>query len=220
VTEWPEPDANDYLSVMVSAWIMAMEPHIASLLLLPGPRRQPSPPENANGATVSILCALAIESYASRLAIITDWQPKDRKRDDTLSFLTDGPPSFGRAPSDEVAEVFLLRNALAHNHIWSMREIGSTYSIVVQKRLRGRTDWLWREHARGSGFRTRRLQLNLVPDLVGYADARKVLGVTVRTLDALTPHDLANMTSPAKSTRIRVGNQILTLTDAAALFRV
>ena len=188
---------------------MALEPHLDQLLHITRPSAPPSPRERSHAIATVVLSAFAIESNAARLKVIRNWDPQPTNRggprDALLAFLRDGLPGFPRSRLIDVWEV-LLRNALAHNHVWRMREtwFAERYSVEPTEALLRRDDWLLGRHASADRRHTRRHRLNLVPDLVGYNDARKVLSILIATLDNLARLDVPNMLSAADATKFRL----------------
>jgi hypothetical protein len=206
----PAPLVTEYLTVLLQAWTMALEPHLDELLDITRPSSPPSPRERSHAIATVVLSAFAIESNAARLKVIRDWDPPSTSRggprDALLAFLRDGLPGFPRSRLIDVGEVLLLRNALAHNHVWRMREtpFAERYSVEAIEPLLRRNDWLLSRHASADRRHTRRHRLNLVPDLVGYNDARKVLSILIATLDTLARLDVPNMLSAADATKFRL----------------
>jgi hypothetical protein len=205
---------TDYWSVLVRNWIVALEPHLEELLALKRPSRPPSPREQSHAMAAVVLAAFALESSAARLRAVKKWVPSSRTsgpKDTPLAFLGE-LPGFPTALLTDIGEVLVLRNALAHNHIWLMRQTlvddrASTTSVEV---LIGRADFLTKRHATPDRRHTKRHRLNLVPDFVGYNDARKVLKVVIATLDTLASLDVPNMPSPARVMAYRLrGNRDL-----------
>lgn len=206
----PAPLVTDYLSVLLQAWTMALEPHLEQLLRITRPSFPPSPRERSHAIVTVVLSAFAIESNAARLKVIRKWDRPPTKRsgpkDAVVAFLRDGLPDFPRSQLIDVGEVLLLRNALAHNHVWLMREtlFAERYSAEPIKALLRRDDWLLGCHATADRRHTKRHRLNLVPDLVGYNDARKVLTILIATLDTLARLDVPNKSSAAGTTLFRL----------------
>ncbi len=202
----PAPLVTEYLTVLLQAWTMALEPHLEQLLRIIRPSSPPSPRERSHAIATVVLSAFAIESNAARLKVIRNWDPPSTNRggprDALMPFLRDGLPGFPRSRLIDVGEVLLLRNALAHNHVWLMREtlFAERYSVEPTEALRRRDDWLLGCHATADRRHTKRHRLNLVPDLVGYNDARKVLAILTATLDTLAQLDVPNMPSAAGTT--------------------
>jgi hypothetical protein len=198
----PASLVTDYWSVLVRNWIAALEPHLKELLALKRPSRPPSPREQSHAMAAVVLGAFALESSAARLRAVKKWVPTittSGPKDTVLAFLGE-LPGFPTALLTDIGEVLVLRNALAHNHIWLMRQtlvddLASTASVEV---LVGRADFLTKRHATPDRRQTKRHRLNVVPDFVGYNDARKVLKVVIATLDTLASLDVPNMPSPAR----------------------
>lgn len=139
----PPPVVSQYLSILLNSWIMAMEAHLEELSKASDPSSPPSPRERSSSIAIVTMAVFAIESYAARLRIVKTWAadgPQAETGDDALtSFLRIGLSGFPRRLIDEVGEIVLLRNALAHNHVWLMRgtdELESFRSDAVQALLR------------------------------------------------------------------------------------
>jgi len=142
----------------------------------------------------------AIESLAARSMHFTAWTG-----DSAVGFLERGLPGFPKALARDADELFLVRNSLAHNHIWLMEgtAAGGVFTAAGIKKLRGRDP---RGQAPVSRDRkvTHPHRLNLVPEVVGYADVRKAMNILVRVLDALAATE-KNMMSAADTTRVELG---------------
>jgi hypothetical protein len=119
---------------------------------------------------------------------------------DFLRSVAEFPNSLVRS----IEELFLLRNSLVHNHVWLMRgsSAGGVFTAEAIERLSGREGSA--TLASADRRKTSRHKFNLVPELVGYYDARKALRILVNALDACAAIDVANMPSGADTTRIEM----------------
>lgn len=185
---------TEYLSVLATSWLQALGPHLRALVV---------PPYRwgHSHAIASIaLSVFAIESLAARSMHFTAWNG-----DSAVGFLARGLPGFPKALARDADELFLVRNSLAHNHIWLMEGTAASgvFTAAGIKKLRGRNP-----PGKAPISRDRRVthphRLNLVPELVGYSDVRKALSILVRVLDALAATE-TNMMSAADSTRVELG---------------
>lgn len=195
------PIVTAYWSVLLGAWTRALAPHLAALLEIT-PRRPPGEIERSHAIATVAMSAFAIESGAARLRVSGRWQPQEgRSADSPIPFLRDGLPKFSRRLLASTEEVFSVRNAVAHNHIWEMRGTWTDERFVAEavQALSGRPKAVL---LTPDGRLTRRHRLNMVPELVGYEDARKTVRILIKVLDALTQLDVPNMPSAADTTRI------------------
>lgn len=181
-----------YLSVLPTAWTDALGPHLAALV---ESRRR----EHSHAIAVVALAAFAIESNVARLMVVMERSAAE-KRYDFLSTL----PGFTPHLVESVEELFLLRNTLVHNDIWLIKgtSAGGVFTAQGIEKLRGRDG----NKARATADRrkTRRHRFNLVPELVGYQDARKATAILVKVTDALAAADVPNMPRIADSARVEL----------------
>lgn len=192
-------------SVLLGAWTRALGPHLAALLDMT-PSRPPGEIERSHAIAIVTMSAFAIESGAARLRVSGQWRPTGgRPADSPIPFLRDGLPKFSRRLLASTEELFAVRNAVAHNHIWEMRGTWKDERFVAEavQALSGRPKAAL---LTPDGRLTKRHRLNMVPELVGYEDARKTVRILVRVLDALAQLDLRNMPSAADTTRILLSN--------------
>lgn len=197
----PPSLATPYWSVLLGAWTRALAPHLAALSQMKT-RRPPGEIERSHAIAIVAMSAFAIESGAARLRLTRQWQPEAGKSADSpIPFLRDGLPDFSRRLLGSTEEVFAVRNAVAHNHIWEMSGTWTDERFIAEavQALSGRrkADLLTPD-----GRHTKRHQLNMVPELVGYEDARKTVRILIAVLDALAQFDVPNMPSAADTTRI------------------
>lgn len=224
---------EEYLSVVSGEWILAMEPHLDVLLGLkhvaPPDGLDVSPMERAHSMAAATMAVFAVEAQAARLAAIDRLPMPKRKRTGhrrpgsaeliahaTMSHRND----YGWAAS--VLEMFVMRDVLAHNHIWQIR-LTRGPDWDVQPTL---TDATWRygrvttRRYRGlavtSGTnRTRRLGLHLVPTELRRWDVARLLTIAVEALDRLVACDVENMPSVADH-HLRGGRSLRTIVAALA----
>jgi hypothetical protein len=76
----PAPLATEYLTVLLQAWTMALEPHLDQLLHITRPSAPPSPRERSHAIATVVLSAFAIESNAARLKVIRNGDPQPANR--------------------------------------------------------------------------------------------------------------------------------------------
>lgn len=119
-----------------------------------------------------------------------------RKEDETAArrpvhrFLLETYPNFDAIA--EVTEVFILRDVIAHNHLWRLQSISdrNIWTDLVAKEmdeLSARAiDAKYKEHVDASIARTNTLCLHVIPTQIDRSDLIKVLRVARTTLDFLS----------------------------------
>ena len=202
----------EFLSTIAASWVWALEPHLTFLLSKQpdqwaDPEGQKSGPENGHAAAAVVLGAFLLESMAARIAVIrAELEPPDS----ALSFLKALAAREGLVqPSpEEITELFVARDVLAHNHVWDLALRWGSGSVVdnLRRRLLRGGDKKYQEVVLSAG-RTRRLGLQVVPTFVGRQDAAAALTVVVELLDFLVRFDTQNMPSTADSW-VRVPRQV------------
>lgn len=202
----PVPPAQiQYWSVLITAWTDALGPHLAGLAGIT-PRQPPSGPERSHSIAVVVMSAFAIESNAARLMVSKGWdQPKGARPDSPIPFLRDGLPGFSRRLLRSTEELFAVRNALAHNHIWEIHGEWTEERFIAEavRALSGRPQ---AAILTADAQHTMVHRLDMVPEMVGYEDARKAVAILVKVLDALARLDVPHMRSAVDSTRITLPN--------------
>lgn len=198
------------LSVLVHAWVLALEPHLsalAAITLAAEPNtHEVSPRENAHAVAAAAMAIFLIESKEARLhAIGSRW-------------------SVAPELEEQLTELRVLRNSLVHDHIWEVllrrsnddwARPGELQGAEARYGLVDRPQYLKASVDRGT-MRTRVLDLHLVPTEVRRWDVARLWPVVVEALDELNKHDAANMQSPA-DLRIKIGDQLVPLRLAVKL---
>jgi hypothetical protein len=150
---------------------------------------QTSRAENGLACAISLLAVVCFESYAMRARYINRGVPAAEKRA-ALDFLRALYPQFPNI--DEVTEVFVLRDIIAHNHLW---EIGFSWDAQADMVLKSASkdpisgDPKYSLHVDLSTHKTKLLQLNAVPIKVDRSDASKLLKVVWNALLFLEHQD-------------------------------
>ena len=132
---------------------------------------QASPAENGYAASIAVLTVLVIESVCNRVRYVRN--DTDRKGTvQTLSELSAGELA------DEVEELFVLRDVIAHNHVWeaTIAEHDSKGLALVAATLRPRYgDEKFARTVDPQTRRTRRLHLDVFPNRIHRQTAVVVL---------------------------------------------
>lgn len=138
--------------------------------------------ESGFAASICILSVVALESYVMRARYINNAVGADLNRLSVPEYLKRIYPDFPL--HEETNEIFVVRDLLAHNHLWEMqleleegvgmKEKDTTRKSSGDKKFLACVD-------RDSG-KTRCLGLNAVPIKVGADDARVSLKIMWRVL--------------------------------------
>lgn len=135
--------------------------------------------ENTFSASICILSVVCIESYVMRVKYINEAKDKDIKKA-VPTYLTGLYPDFPY--EDESKEIFIVRDILAHNHLWEISYLENEKGkkdIVPNKHSEG--DNKYKEYVNDSGT-TKKLNLNVNPIKIGAADAMIVIKTVFKIL--------------------------------------
>lgn len=107
------------ISIVGGSYFQPISDMLAVLSELEQPKQsevQVSDRENGYAAAVCILLAVSFESYVTRVHAVSKNNPRE-KRESVINYLRRRFPEYHW---DEVEEVFVVRDALAHNHLWEL----------------------------------------------------------------------------------------------------
>jgi hypothetical protein len=149
-----------------------------------------SPRENGYAAAICLLSVVALESFLMRVRYFKHGEP------------TPGPlkifrclyPAYPRP--DDIAEAFVVRDLLAHNHLWEVKYkweeednatqlLGALYALDSL----GREDPKYTEHVDSADRRTKGLRLHILPNRVDRRDAATILKVVWEALEFMEADD-------------------------------
>jgi len=141
--------------------------------------------ENGYSLAIVILGTILLESALNRTAYVRGEKP-------------DGPDYFGRLSTDkqlvaEVEEVYAVRNAIAHNHLWEAKfvwdENGSMKFTEPPNLREGYGDKRHWKVMDPATRKSRRLELNMFPARIWRRDAYIVLNTVAKALSTLQSMD-------------------------------
>lgn len=219
---------EQYVSVIAGSWVLALEPHLRFLLEereWGSNEAQVSPPENAHSAAAVVLTTFLLESVVRRAAyMLAEWPFLPRRERTRWSRPERDVPRLvgrlcGHGVAADVREAFIVRDILAHNHLWTIEFLNDPehdfrlaraelspgfgdrkYRLAVDQRLRV----------------TRRLGLHAIPTRIDRHCAAIVLSVTTAALREIECRPGAAV-SMAGAT-LWIGKGLEHLYDAAARF--
>lgn len=138
--------------------------------------------ENGFSASICILSVVALESYVMRVRYINNAVDHDLNRKTVPDYLKSIYPDFPY--EKETKEIFVVRDLLAHNHLWEVE-------LDLQKG-KGMTEKNSTRKSSGDGkyslcvedkaSKTKILGLNIKPTKIGPEDARAILKIMWRVL--------------------------------------
>lgn len=140
---------------------------------------QASPLENGYSVALVVLSALMLESFIARTQYVIGQSPPSAP----IDFVRSEFPESGF--SDKIEEIYVLRDAIAHNHLWETKfkwdeKLGM--KLVSANPASGYGDKKFRKVLDPSRRITRHMRLNLFPTRINRSDAFKVLKVVVAFL--------------------------------------
>jgi hypothetical protein len=201
------PAIPDIISVVGTSYLQPISDLLEKLLMRPIERQGPAGTghhENGYSAAIVVLLVTVLESYTARLRFV-------RGEEETVGNLS--TPAllaayFSALPTkDELIEVFLCRNVLAHNHIWHLdvsdySQVGSP-TLATPAELGFQTNKHYDQVVDVAARQTRTLRLNVNPIAVDRSDVRKVLEVVWRTLQFMSSQNYSHTPLAGTSVRFR-----------------
>lgn len=144
--------------------------------------------ERGYSASICLLTSVIVESFIMRARYLNAEEESSKKRS-VHEFLAQKYPDFEWG--DELVEVFILRDVIAHNHLWEI-ESSDDHNIrtdIHRKQIHQLTNkWIdkkYRHYVDTEIARTKTLCLHVIPTQIERSDARKILKVANTTLDFL-----------------------------------
>lgn len=148
------------------------------------------PRENGYASAVVLLLVVAFESYITRVSYLQGQRSKGgipkKKRTSVPDYLAQLRKSFSLQKS--LTEVFVLRDVLAHNHLWTLTVSDHSTKFLILRRAIKDAEFGDQKYAVFVNQRTRRtsiLGLNVVPTSVGLREVAKVFNVLWRAFQFL-----------------------------------
>lgn len=152
-------------------------------------------PENAYSASVCVLSAICFESCAMKLCFLNSVQHDPGTKIRALAYFESIHPDY--AGIEELRDVFVLRDALVHNHVWTLDfSWDADFTLKLDSTIKAAFsgDKKHAQRVDEATRRTRRLGLHVVPIEVDRSDAFKVVRVVwagLEFLDSRHPNLLA-----------------------------
>lgn len=146
--------------------------------------------ENGYALSIVLLSVVMLESFVGRVSYLQEGLGSRGKakasRTSVPSYIAGLRKSFTLEKS--LIEVFVLRDAIAHGHVWSLEVMShKNHSQVLQSAALGAQygNEQFKKRVNPAMRRTRALGLHVVPTAVGRGEVIKVIDVIHRTLKFL-----------------------------------
>lgn len=175
----------DYISVVAGAFVEPVVTLLDRLFATPHPGTtdvQTGARENGYSISSCLLLVVMLESFIVRAKMITRRTAARQKRQ-ALDFFRAAYPQCPLLV--DVEELFVLRDVIAHNHIWHIQfatSRGRWMRLLHRAVDAGSGDKKWRATVDVALGVTRRLKLKVQPTMIDRYDAAVVLYTVLATL--------------------------------------
>ena len=203
----------EYVSIIAPNLVQPLADILAKVVDIPTPE-DPDQPRHGNelgySAVASLLCTVILESFVMRARFLAN-HGETAKKHTVHSFLSEQYPDFDAV--QEVTEVFILRDVIAHNHLWRLESTSdrNVWTELLRKELDAITeaarDKKYKQLVDPSIGRTRLLCLHVIPTQIDRTDLKKVLNVARNTLNFLSTKEGALLGVEATQAQFR-GNLV------------
>ncbi len=206
-----KPAIPDVITVVATAYNQPISDLVEKLLAKPISKEGPagvSIHENGYSASLVVLLVSLLESYVSRLRFV--------RRDEEIRGDLSTPELLGKyfpdlPTKEELVEVCLVRNVVAHNHLWHLDvsdfENQGSPAISNPKDLGFKTNKNYSQVVDISTRKTHKLQMNISPTSVNRTDVHKVFDVIWRTLKYMQVKNYSHTPLAAASVKFRGKNR-------------
>jgi hypothetical protein len=208
---------NDLVTVVGGAYFQPIADLVVSLQTLsPEASRDEvhvSPRENGYAAAICLLSVVALESFLMRVRYFKHGEPTPG----ALNMFRYLYPAYPR--KDDVVEAFVVRDLLAHNHLWEVtykweEEDNSTQLLEALHSFGG--DQKYKDYVDAADRRTKGLRLHVLPSRVDRRDAATILKVVWEALEYMDADD--HTACPASPGFVKFGKEMVRFRDLVQRF--
>lgn len=189
-----DPNADiegDLITIIGSAFYQPIADHIGKLAACkPNSPTSPNVGHHENGycASIVILLVLAFESYVSRMIYLhhrKTGEGRSQEQRQTHRYIQHLDPEFPLL--EELQDVYVVRDSLAHGHLWGVDYVIRHDRTDVTKRelFEGFGDKKMRQRVDMDTGKTKHMGCNVLPTSIGVRDAATVFRVLAMSLDRL-----------------------------------
>jgi hypothetical protein len=139
--------------------------------------------ENSHCSAIILLTVVMFEATINRARLVDEIYGRIH----ALDYLN--KHHKGRFDIDDLEEVFVIRDVIAHNHIWKAEVNPATMSIIEAKRLDEYGDAKFNRVVDQATRKTKRFGLHVLPTRIGFDDAKIVIKAIVEALKTLESVD-------------------------------
>lgn len=214
------PVTDDLITIVGTCYFQPIADLIENLLKLSAPIPHPmgtSCRENGYSASLVVLLVALLESFVSRLKFLRlDEISPGKSVPDLLAELFPDLPN-----KDSLEEVFLLRNIVAHNHVWHLDlsdiEANGAPILATPKDLKFQTNKNYDPIVDIATKRTRKLNLSASPTAVDRNDVGRVFEVVWGTLLFMSQKNFGH--TPLAGQTIKFRGRFAQFGDLVQLFK-
>ena len=179
---------DSLVTIIGNAFFQPIADLIFSLKLLPNSEANSvkvGDRQNGYSCSICLLSVIVIESFIMRSRYINKGKQLIDRRS-CVDYLKSMYPAFDRV--EEVREIFVLRDVIAHNHLWDIdfawdEEVGMKLINAVKDTESG--DSKHKNCVNKTTLKTEKLGLNVNPILIGKSEVVKTIEEMWKTLDYL-----------------------------------
>ena len=130
---------------------------------------------NGFSSSICILSVICLESYVMRVKYINQASQKDIDKSSVPKYLSKLYPEFPL--EDELNEIHVVRDILAHNHLWEVSYTNEDGKGMKhdESNIRSTGDKKYNTHVNKETNLTNKLGLNTSPIKIGASDAKSVV---------------------------------------------
>lgn len=177
----------DYLTILGPRLIQPMADILEKLLSFPRSenKQKLTPDESGYSVLICLLTAVIVESFVMRVRYLNYSEETESVRS-LHKFLDEKYPMFDL--TQELIEIFILRDVIAHNHIWEITSSGDS-NIWLETQMKNmhpltsnRKDKKYNNAVNIKSARTKISKLHVIPTQINITDVSKVLRIARDTL--------------------------------------
>jgi hypothetical protein len=169
--------------------------------------------ENGYAAAICLLSVIALESFLMRVRYFKHGEPTPG----ALKMFRCLYPEYPR--TDDVVEAFVVRDLLAHNHLWEVKykweEEDRAAQLLEALHSFGGDD-KYQDHVDVADRRTKGLRLHVLPNRVDRRDVAIILKVVWEALEYMDTDD--HTACPASPGFVKFGAEMVRLRDLVQCF--
>jgi hypothetical protein len=173
-----------------------------------------SPRENGYAAAICLLSVVALESFLMRVRYFKHGEPTPS----ALNMFRYLYPAYPR--KDDVAEAFVVRDLLAHNHLWEItykwEEEDNSTQLLEALHSFGMKDAKYKDYVDAADRRTKGLRFHVLPSRVDRRDAATIVKVVWEALEYMDADD--HTACPASPGFVKFGKEMVRFRDLVQRF--